>query len=227
MGEGRRVGETAVSFVPREQVAEAVKKAIEYSPKRRFKQSIEMIIVLKDIDPRSPGGRIRETIFLPKGVKKDIKICVVADGDTVIKAREAGAHKVIARAELQTIDKKSAKKIAQECDWVLVRTDLMAQAGRILGPALGPRGKIPVPVPPSADIVSVMNRYKRAVLIRTKDQPQIMCRIGTEDMNINDVVENAYAVLSALETKLRSPRQNIAKIIIKTTMGPPIEVLWR
>ncbi len=213
--------------VSKEQLVESVKKAIENSKKRGFKQSVELIVVLKDIDPRSPEGRIREIVFLPKGVNKDVKICVVADGETAVKAREAGAHKVITRSELQAIDRKTAKKIAQECDWVLVRTDLMAFAGRILGPALGPRGKIPVPVPPTADIVAVMNRYKRAVLIRTKDQPQIMCRIGTEDMDPEDIAENALSVISALESKVPSPAHNIAKIIIKTTMGPPVEVVGR
>ncbi len=213
--------------VSKEQLVESIKKAIENSKKRGFKQSVELIVVLRDIDPRSPEGRIREIVFLPKGVNKDVKICVVADGETAVKAREAGAHKVITRSELQAIDRKTAKKIAQECDWVLVRTDLMAFAGRILGPALGPRGKIPVPVPPTADIVAVMNRYKRAILIRTKDQPQIMCRIGTEDMDPEDIAENALSVISTLESKVPSPAHNIAKIIIKTTMGPPVEVVGR
>ncbi len=210
--------------ISKDKIVEAVKKALENSVRRRFKQSVEMIIVLRDIDPRSPEGRIRETIFLPKGIKKDIRICVVADGEAAVKAREAGAYKVITKSELSEIDRKTAKKIAQECDWVLVRTDLMALAGRILGPALGPRGKIPVPVPPSADIVSVMNRYKQAIFIRIKDQPQIMCRIGTEDMDPGDIAENALAVLSSLEAKLPNPAHNISKIIIKTTMGPPVEV---
>lgn len=208
----------------KDKIVEAVKKAIKNSVKRRFKQSVEMIIVLRDIDPRSPEGRIRETIFLPKEIKKDIRICVVADGETAVKAREAGAYRVITRAELTEIDRKTAKKIAQECDWVLVRTDLMALAGRILGPALGPRGKIPVPVPPAADIVSVMKRYKRAIFVRIKDQPQIMCRIGTEDMDPEEIAENALSVLSSLEAKLPNPAHNISRIIIKTTMGPPIEV---
>jgi len=210
--------------ISKDKIVEAVKKALENSVKRRFKQSVELIVVLRDIDPRSPEGRIRETIFLPKEIKKEVRICVVADGETAVKAKEAGAYKVITKAELTGIDRKTAKKIAQECDWVLVRTDLMALAGRILGPALGPRGKIPVPVPPTADIASVMNRYKRAVFVRIKDQPQIMCRIGTEDMDPEEIAENALAVLSTLEAKLPNPAHNMSKIIIKTTMGPPVEV---
>jgi large subunit ribosomal protein L1 len=209
----------------KDELKNAIIKAINYSPKRNFRQSIELIIVLRDVDPRSPEGRIRETVFLPRGLGKDKVICVVADGEMAMKAKEAGVHRIIGREELMALSKKEAKKIAQECDWVLVRTDLMAYAGRILGPALGPRGKIPVPVPPSADIVAVVKRYKSAVLLRNKDQPQLMTRIGTEDMDPEDLVINAQTILSLLESKLPNGAHNIAKVVVKTTMGPPIEVV--
>ncbi len=208
----------------KEEIREAIEKAVKYSKPRNFKQSIELIIVLKDVDPKSPEGRIRETVILPKGLGKELKICVVADGEMAEKAKNAGAYRVITRNELLSISKKEAKKIAQTCDWVLVRTDLMAYAGRILGPALGPRGKIPVPVPPSANIEAVIKRYKSAILLRNKDQPQLMSKIGTEDMSVDDLLENALTILSRVESKLPNGIHNIAKIIVKTTMGPPVEV---
>ncbi|OYT39764.1 MAG: 50S ribosomal protein L1 [Desulfurococcales archaeon ex4484_58] len=209
----------------KEELREAIRKAIEYSPPRNFKQSVELVVVFKDIDLKSPEGRIRETIYLPKGRGKELNICVVADGEMAVKARELGVKRVITSNELREIDKKTAKKIAEECDWVLVRTDLMAHAGRILGPALGPRGKIPVPVPPNADIASFINRYKSMILVRNKDQPQVMAPIGTIDMDPDDLVENAYAILSLLESKLPNGAHNIFRVIVKTTMGPPVPVV--
>ncbi len=216
-----------MSFVDKTVLADAIKKSIQLAKPRRFKQSVELIVVLKDVNPKSPEGRIREVVFLPHGLGKDVKVCVVAEGDMALKAKELGLPRVIDKAELQGISRKEAKKIAQECDWVLVRTDLMPLAGRILGPALGPRGKAPIPVPPNADIAAMVERYKSAVSLRTKDQPQVMCKIGVEDMDPEKLAENALKVLSALETKLPNPRNNIAKIIVKTTMGPPVEVPLR
>lgn len=212
-----------MSYTP-ERLKIAIEKALKYSKQRRFKQSLELIVVLRDIDPRSPEGRIRETIILPKGLGKDLRICVVADGGMAEEARKAGVDRVITRDELTRLSKKDAKRIAQFCDWVLVRTDLMAYAGRILGPALGPRGKIPVPVPPTANISAIIKRYRSAVLVRNKDQPQLMTRIGTEDMSIDDLVENALTILNRIESKLPNGVHNIARVIVKTTMGPPIEV---
>jgi len=216
-----------MSFVPRENVEKAVREAIEGSPKRRFKQSVDLTVVLKDIDLKSPQGRIREIVFLPHPPRKHVKVCVVADGDMALKAKEV-ADRVLGREDLQAMmgNRKAAKKVAEFCDWVLVKTDLMPLAGRTLAPALGPRGKVPVPVPPNADIVAFVNRYRSAVMLRVKDQPQVMCRVGTEDMDVNEIVENIYKVLSTLENKLPNPRNNIARVIVKTTMGPPVEVLF-
>ncbi len=214
-----------MSFVPRDLVEKAVREAIEGSPPRNFKQAVELIVVLKDIDLKNPQMRLREIVFLPNPPRKKTTICVAADGDMAVKAREV-ADRVITREELQGLvgNRKAAKKIAEACDWVLVRTDLMPLVGRTLAPALGPRGKVPVPVPPNANIVDFVNRYRAAVILRTKDQPQVACRVGTEDMDPKEITENIFKVLSTLENRLPNPRQNIARIIVKTTMGPPVEV---
>lgn len=211
--------------VSKEKIKELIVEAIGKSKKRKFKQSVELILVLRDVDIKSPEGRIRETIFLPYKPNKDIKICVVAEGDMAIKAKEAGAYRVITRDDLKVLseNRKAAKKLARECEWVLVRTDLMGLAGRILGPALGPRGKIPVPVPINANIIALIETYKKAVYVRTKDQPQIMARIGTEDMDVEQLAENALAIISTISAKLKNPKYNIAKIVVKTTMGPAVE----
>ncbi|MCE4621970.1 MAG: 50S ribosomal protein L1 [Desulfurococcales archaeon] len=205
-------------------LVEAVSKALSLGKPRRFKQSVDLVIVLKDVDLRSPEGRIREIVYLPKKPTKEPEVCVVAQGDMEVKAKALGVT-VLNREDLQKLrgNRKAVKKLAKKCDWVLVMAPLMGLAGGILGPALGPRGKAPTPVPPNADIEALINRFKTAVWVRTKNQPQIMVRVGTEDMKPEDIAENIKAVLSAVENKLG--RQKIAKIYIKKTMGPPVQVL--
>ncbi len=213
-----------------EKLKEAIKEALEKGKKRRFKQSVEMIIVFdsRAVDPRNPESRIREIVFLPHEPKKEVRVCVVATGDTALQAKEAGAYKVLSREDLEELskDRKKAKKIAKECDWTLIQTDLMPIAGRVLGPALGPRGKIPVPLPPRADVKALINRYKRAVLVRIKDQPQIQVRIGTEDNTIDELVENAQNVLQVIENKFKT-LSNITAVYFKKTMSEPVKVKLR
>ncbi|MEM1873065.1 MAG: 50S ribosomal protein L1 [Acidilobaceae archaeon] len=208
--------------VDEKSLRDAIAKALE-SRRRRFTQGVELQIVLRGVDPKSQEGRIRETVFLPHGVGREVRVCVIAEGDMLIAARSIPGIQVYSRQDVQALDKKSARKLAESCDWVLVRADLMGVAGKVLGPALGPRGKILVPVPPNANIADLVERYKRAVLVRARGQPQIGCRIGAEDMDVSQLVENAKAVLSLVESKLGADK--IGAIYVKKTMAPPVAVL--
>ncbi len=208
-------------IVDQDVLEKSLQKALELKRKRNFKESVDLIVVLKDIDLKGPEGRIREVVELPHPPKKEVTICVVADGDMALQAKKMGLR-VVTRDELQQMDKKAAKKLAKRCDWVLVKTDLMGLAGRILGPALGPRGKAPIPVPPNAPLEAFVKKYQRSVNVRIRKQPQVMCRIGTEDMSPKELAENAMAVISALERKLPNPQNQIAEVIVKTTMGQPV-----
>jgi large subunit ribosomal protein L1 len=210
-------------LVSQEALERAIENALKLAKKRKFKESVDLTVVLKDINLKGPEGRIKEVVELPHAMNKEVKICIVADGEMALKAQKMGLN-VITKEELQQIDKKKAKKIARDCDWVLVKVDLMGLVGRMLGPALGPRGKAPVPVPPNAPLEAIVRKYQKSVNLRVRKQPQVMCRIGTEDMDVKELVENAQAIISALERKLPNPQSQIAKVIVKTTMGPPILV---
>lgn len=211
-------------MISREVLVKKVQEAIEYGRGRRFKQGVELQVVFRGIDPKSPEAKFRDAVYLPKGLGKTPRICVVADGEMALKARNL-ADLLISREDLQNIDKKRAKKIASECDWILVKTDLMGIVGRVLGPALGPRGKAPTPVPANADIVAQINYYRSVTRLRNKEQPFVSCRVGSEDMRPEDLVENIMAVLSYIENKVKMPlEQFVSYIVIKTTMGPPVRV---
>ncbi|MGC8557048.1 MAG: 50S ribosomal protein L1, partial [Fervidicoccus sp.] len=57
-----------------EKIENALREVLEKSPKRNFKQSIEMIITFKEIDPKKPEFKIRENVFLPNAPKKEPEI---------------------------------------------------------------------------------------------------------------------------------------------------------
>ncbi|OYT48016.1 MAG: 50S ribosomal protein L1 [Desulfurococcales archaeon ex4484_42] len=205
-------------------IVNAIKKAIELGKGRRFKQSVELIVVFKGFDPKSPEIKFRDAIVLPKGLGKTPKILVVANGDMLLKAKELGVN-TLSDAELKSLSKREAKKLARKYEWVLVKADLMAIAGRILGPALGPRGKFPIPVPLNADIGAIVKRYMLSTRLRNKEQPWVACKVGTEDMNPEDIAENIMTVLEHIKSKIKRPLEAATKIYVKTTMGPPVEVM--
>ncbi|MGB9709390.1 50S ribosomal protein L1 [Infirmifilum uzonense] len=207
-------------------ITEAIEKALKASnKKRRFVQSVEMIITLKDVDLKKPENRINTVVALPNPPPKKLsKIVVIASGDTLLKAREAGVDLVIDRDELQKManDKKTLKKLAKRYDFFLAQTDLMVQVGRVLGKYLGPRGKMPQPLPPNAPIAPIVERLRRSIRIRIREDPVVMCRIGTEDQPVEQLAANAKAVLDEILKKFTI--NNIKNIYIKLTMGSPVKV---
>jgi len=208
-------------------ITNAIKEAKEKSKKRNFTQSIELIVNMQDIDMKSPQGRIQERIELPHpSPEKPNKICVIASGELALKARRAKANRVIEKSGLQGLagKKKELRKIANEYDFFIAEAPLMPVVGKIMGPALGPRGKMPVPVPPTADITSLTKKYRKMVFIRMRNQPVIRCRVGTESMKDEEITENIQAVLTVLERKLKRGIKNIKSTNIKTSMGTPVKV---
>ena len=205
---------------------EAVKEAKAKSGERKFAQSIELILDIKEIDMKSPEGRIQQVIELPHVTGKPNKILVVASGELALNARKAKVDKVMEKAELEGLagKKKELRKLAKNYDVFLSEAPLMPIVGRNFGPVLGPRGKLPVPVPPNADIKSLIKKHRKTVVVRMRNQPIIQCSVGTMDMIEENLVDNIQAVLRVLETKLKRGLKNIKFAFIKTSMGTPVRI---
>lgn len=206
-------------------IVEAIKKA-KNSKKRNFTQSVDLILNIQDIDLKKPENRITELVELPHPLDKEVKVCVIASGQLALEAKKAGANKVIQREDLEVLakDRKAARKLAKEYDFFIAEAPLMPLVGKALGPFLGPRGKMPTPVSSNTSISEVLERQKRLVRLRLKDQPTLQCRIGTETMNNSKIAENIQAVLKRLEEKLERGFRNIASVFVKTTMGKPVKI---
>jgi len=204
----------------------AVKEVKEKSEKRNFAQSIEFVLSLKDVDMKSSEGKIQEIIELPYSPEKPNKVCVIASGELALKARRANADLVIGRAELEGLagKKRELRKIANEYDFFIAEAPLMPLVGKILGSVLGPRGKMPIPVPPTADIASLIEKHRKTVTVRMRNQPVLQCRVGTESMKEEEIAENVQAVLRVIEGKLKKGIKNIKFAYIKTSMGTPVKI---
>ncbi len=207
-------------------ILEAIKQVRERSEKRKFNQTIELIINLRDIDMKKPEAKIQETIELPHAPSKKAKVCVIATGELALKAKKAGAELVVSNAELEALatDKKRQKQLANTYDVFIAEAPLMPLVGRTLGSTLGPRGKMPKPVPPTANIKAQIEKSKKIVNIRLRGQPVLQCAVGTEDMKDEEIAENVMAVVRRIEGKLKRGLKNIATICLKTTMGPPVKI---
>lgn len=204
----------------------AIKEAKANATERKFSQSIDLAINLQNVDMKKPEGRIQERIELPHSVGKEIKVCVIATGEMAMKAKTAGANMVVEKAALEALvtNKKKQKDIAKEYDLFIAEAPMMPLVGRSLGASLGPRGKMPTPVPPNANIEEQIEKHRKIVFVRMRGQPVIQCRIGNEAMADKEIAENVQTVVRRIEGKLKRGIKNFKSVYLKTSMGSSIKV---
>lgn len=208
-------------------VIEAVKKAKDESKPRNFTQSMDVIINVRDLDVKKPENRFNEEVTLPNGRGKDVKIGVIADGELIVQAKNAGVDLVINKEDLEALgkDRKAAKRAANSVDFFVAQADMMPLVGRFLGPVLGPRNKMPKPVPASIKLDPLLERLQNTVKVGIKQQPSIQIIVGSQDMTDEEIAENIETVLTVLDRQLDKGRSQIKSMFIKTTMGPTVRVI--
>ena len=205
------------------QLVDMIKAAKEATKPRKFKQAVEMITVFKDIDVKK-GFALNEVVQLPK-TNSPATVCVMATGDMGQKAKQANADAVVGTEELDKFatNKRESRKFINKYDFFLADTQVMPVVGKTLGQLLGPRGKMPTPVPFNAPIDSFLQRFRSSIKVRARGTLSLSCKIGDETMEDSDLAINAHAVLSAVEKKLPNGEKNIKRVMIKTTMGKVIK----
>lgn len=211
--------------IPRQQIMDAIDKAREASPDRNFEESFDMVINLRELDMKRPDNRVNLRFQLPNGVGNR-KVLVFASGDLALRARRAGADEVVGPEELNELagDKKEAKKKLKDYDVFVAEAPLMPTVGRVAGPILGPRGRMPTPVPPQAPIDDVIEQERRTVILRSRDKPFVHCIVGKEGMSDEEVAENIEAVMGNLARSTKRGMGNVSSVYLKTTMGKAVRL---
>ena len=212
--------------IPKKQIVDTLKKVREASPQRGFEQSIDMAVNLRELDMRRPENRVNTRVPLPNAIEGR-RVLVFASSGMASRARRAGADDIVDPSELDAMasDRKAAKKRLKDFDVFIAEAPLMPTVGRVVGPILGPKGKMPTPVPPQAPLEDIIKREKMVVILRSRDKPQVHCVVGRESMEDEEIAENVEAVLNALTSTLRRGARNIGSAYLKLTMGPAVKLL--
>ncbi|WP_327051862.1 50S ribosomal protein L1 [Halomicrococcus gelatinilyticus] len=207
------------------EIEEAVSRALEDSPGRNFRETVDLAINLRDLDLNDPSNRVDESIVLPSGTGQETQIVVFAEGETALRAEDV-ADEVLDGDDLEDLgdDDDEAKDLASATDFFIAEASMMQDIGRYLGTVLGPRGKMPEPLQPDDDVVEVVNRMKNTVQLRSGDRRTFHTRVGAEDMSADEIADNIDVILRRLHTDLEKGPLNVDSVYVKTTMGPAVEV---
>ncbi len=202
---------------------EVVTEVLEKAPERKFPETVELAINLKDLDLTVPKNRLEDEIPLPNGRGKPVKVAVFGSPELCQKVK--GVADVIVPANQLDDFAKDAKKVVGDIDFFLAEAPLMPTIGKRLGVVLGPRGKMPRPVPPGSDPTNLVNALKRSIRVRSKGNRTFHAPVGTRSMKPEQIAQNVDAVLGRIVGKLERGRTNIDSVYVKTSMGPSVR-LW-
>ena len=208
-----------------EKINQAIKDALSNAPKRKFVESVDITFTIKDVDLKNPTNRIKEEIRLPSGRGRELNIAMFAASEAATKAKAAGLT-VFSPQDIEDFggNKGKAKKVANSYDFFLSEVPHMGLIGRYLGVVLGPRGKMPRPVPPTLDPGIIAAGLKSTVVVKSGDKTTFHVPIGTASQSEEELYANAMEIYNRVISKLERGIGNIRSLYIKTTMGPAQQI---
>jgi large subunit ribosomal protein L1 len=198
------------------EAAEAIKKAHFV----RFDETVEVVINL-GVDPKHSDQMVRGTVVLPHGLGKSKRVLVIASGEKVKEAQEAGADFAGGEDMVQKIQEGWT-----DFDAVIATPDMMRSAGR-LGKVLGPRGLMPNPKTGTVtfEVAQAVKEIKAGKVEFRVDKAGIVhSPIGKISFDAVKLAENAHALLSAVVKAKPSAAKGkyVKKVTLTSTMGPGI-----
>jgi len=195
---------------------------IKTLPAAKFDETVDVVVKL-GVDPRKSDQLVRGAVSLPKGLGKNVRVVVFAEGDKATAAKAAGADEV---GSGDLADKIAAGWL--DFDVVIASPDMMKHVGK-LGRVLGPQGKMPSPKSGTVtpDVASAVSEFKAGkVEFRTDAGGNVHAPVGKRSFPAEDLATNLRAFLDHLAGMRPASvkGQYMRKVSVSTTMGPGAQV---
>jgi large subunit ribosomal protein L1 len=223
MGKVGRKYQAAQATVDRARLYEPIDalETVRSAAFAKFDETVEVSVHL-GVDPRHADQIVRGTVVLPHGTGKSVRVLVIAQGDKLKEADEAGADYV----GPEFIDKIKSGWL--ECDVVIATPDMMSQVGQ-LGRILGPRGLMPNPKSGTVtmDVGRAVNEVKAGKIeFRVDKTGNLHAPVGRVSFSQEQLNENLNAFMdSVVRAKPAAARGTYVKsVTLSSTMGPGVRV---
>ena len=204
----------------------AIQEVRKTSPKKKFTQSLDLIINLKDLNLKRETDKVNTFFQFPFSNGKKVKICALVDQALVNTAKKNCDHVILTEA-FNSLDKKQIKKLGSDYDYFVAQANIMPAIAKAFGKTLGPKGKMPNPkagcvVQPTEDLTPVVKKLQNTVKLETKNELAVKVRAGTEAMKDEELADNIFAVYDKVIHSVPQEMQNVKNVMIKLTMGKPV-----
>jgi len=218
-----------MSKISSDTLREAVEGLFKYSletKKRKFTETVELQVALKNYDPNK-DKRFSGAIRLPNVPRPKFTVCVIGDAKHV---GEATVQKVPCMSEddLKKLNKnkKAVKKLAKQYGAFIASASLIRKIPRLVGPGLNKAGKFPSVLGPNENISEKVESVKASVKFALKSKKSLCLGVPIANLNMapRDVANNITLAVNFVVTLLPKGWQQVKRLYIKSTMGPPFRV---
>ena len=202
-----------------EDYVEAVEYILKNRKQRKFAETIDLQIGLKDYDPKK-DKRFSGTIKLPNVTRPNIKLCIIGDVKHCEEAQEAGIDfKSEEDLKKYKKDKKLIKKWAKQYDLLLVTDTLSRKVPKICGPILNKINMFPQVVTKKEPLKNKIQEIKCSVKFQLKKVICMQVPIGKDHLTEDEIRTNLTMSVNFLVSLLKKGWNNVKSLHVKTTMG--------
>ena len=217
-------------MISKEEALKAIKLLNNSEEKKKFTQTIDVAINLKDLNLKNPEDKVDFFDDLPHPVR-NAKVCAIVGPELLDQARE-NADLVITADDIDNYKDKprEIKKLTNEYDFFVAQANLMPKMAMVFGKILGTRGKMPNPkagcvLPPKGSLAGLKERFSKKIRIQAKNDLVAHTLIGRESDDERSLAENLHALIDHLVHHLPKGHNNLKSVYIKKTMGKPVKVI--
>jgi large subunit ribosomal protein L1 len=187
-----------------------------------FDETVELAMLL-GVNPKHADQMVRGTTVLPHGTGRSKRVLVIASGEKVREAEEAGADYAGGDEMVEKIQGGWT-----DFDAVVATPDMMRSVGK-LGKVLGPRGLMPNPKTGTVtpDVAKAVQEIKAGkVEFRVDKTAIIHVPVGKISFSTDQLLDNANAIIGAVRKAKPATAKGryVRSIYISSTMSPSIEI---
>merc|ERR1719510_1126056 len=212
------------SKITNAQVLEGIQQLRGMMKERKFRESIELQIALKDYDP-AKDKRFVGTVRLPNMHRPSLKICLIADARHEQEAKKENLDiDVTTLDELKKFnkDKKLVKKWAKQYALLLASDTVLKKVPTVVGPILN---RITTVVSHKESLAQKIQDTRASVKFQLKKVTCMATACGHVEMADDELKSNIMMSLNFLASLLKKGWHNIKSVYIKSTMSPSIKLL--
>jgi len=217
-----------MSKIPAEKMKIAITQMLANRKERKFVETIDLQIGLKDYDPNK-DKRFAGSVRLPCIPRPRAKVCVIADAAHIDKCKALNIDFIDAEALKKKIDPadkkgKEVKKWARKYRLLFISESLVRQLPKLGGPFLTRWGKFPTVIQTNDDIRAKIDEGLATVKFQLKKVLCLGVAVANCSMNEEQIRQNLNMSVNYLVSLLKKGWNNMKSLYIRTTMGKPVKL---